>query len=382
VRFNPIDEPTFRVTIVGLLLILFTSLAPAVAAAGARESLCVDAFSSSREIRFTGVDQPDFRREVEEVLPRLETLLGTELDLSVQFTSNTFYSDAFYLPDLRSVKIGVRLDGRTTQARTGVFVHEATHSYSTDAFRYLINGQWYPRLAAKEQARIPIHELEADSEYRALVAKRNQLADVIHRETRRENNPAFDAVVAEFQTVRAEQEARIKKAATDQKILAQKTTLYRAYHELFSDAMAALVTKNKGVIADALGIATEGPYVGQVAGASNRRKNPTGTRPRAFEINRFKEWAPENKFGNEYTILDPARGVLWELYLKNLPDSMAAKFVEVFRLASEREVERLYQIGADENLVVSPPPKDLNQEFLRVFREIAKEKGLRVYRKP
>jgi hypothetical protein len=372
VVWRQISVQAHRVTIVGLATLISTMVSSLATASG---SLCREAFSP-RTVTFFGVDDAQLKSEITAVLPQIESVLGQPLDISVRLTSNSFYSDAFFLPEERSVRLGVRLGDRTAKSRIGVFVHEAGHAYSHDHFRYLVEGQWLNEADSRAAISSKIKKIEATEEFLDLQSRRNQLADQIHRETNRKGNLAFDVIVHEFRDVKAKLEELLAPSTEATRLLNRRLKIARAFHELFSDVTAALVTREKGIIADALGISQTGPYVGTTPGAEKRRENPSGARPRSFEINRFKDWKPESKFGNEYTVLDPARGVLWELYLKNLPERSGPKFTDAFRIASEREIERLANSEADGDLTSGPSPAEINRDFLREFRSAALERKL------
>lgn len=376
--FNPTSMQRLAhvLTILGTSLFLLHSFA-----ARAQGPACAEAFAGNK-ILFSGVADPVFQAEVTELVPQLEALLGQTLPVEVKLTNGNFYSDAFYLPTENAVRIGVHLGDRSPAARLGVFAHEFAHGYTRANLRFFVNETWLVESDARAALSQQFREIEATPEFKKVDQELESIKDLIHREMQRKDNPVFDENVRIFKALQEKRVEILQPFIQAQSALNHRIKIARAFSELFSDAVAVVATRNRGVIADALGYAAEGPFINGVPGASERRKNPQGARPRSFEINRFNTWAPESKFGNEYSILDPARGVLWNLYLANLPEQIAPKFFKTFILASEREIQRLFERGADDDLVQSPPAPELNRDFLRTFQEVAKSTGLSLSRSP
>ncbi len=145
-----------------------------------------------------------------------------------------------------------------------------------------------------------------------------------------------------------------------------------AHNELFADSFAALFWKDPQIVMKALAPEDELEMIEQNLLYRGRNKD-VEVSPRDFQLVDFKNWQKEP--AHVYTLLDPARGVLWELYMKNLPHEEIPLFINVFLAATAQQfIQQIETMDSGEELNIVPD--QYNREFLRLFMQEARKQGL------
>lgn len=149
------------------------------------------------------------------------------------------------------------------------------------------------------------------------------------------------------------------------------------YNELFADIFAAIVFRDQQVMSKAIEVFLDNPPRATSYSQAHGRSQTSKVKPREFGIIDFSETIHSQKL--QYTLLDPARGVLWALFIKKLSSEEVPLFIKVYLLAvNEHLSQRLARGENTSELLPEISIKLLNQEFIKIFLAKAKENKLSV----
>jgi hypothetical protein len=163
------------------------------------------------------------------------------------------------------------------------------------------------------------------------------------------------------------------------------------YIEFFSDNIAVLLYR------DPYTMAQIHPDVSKLEASDTKRilmgykkQRPKGAPPpRAFVAFPYKLWKvplydpyrTSSPLFDPYAVLDPVRGDLWNLYLKNLPDAEIPLYIDVLLKTIADHVQAQSAIGEWPPSYSVPSAQTLdevNAGFLKIFKENAEKLGLLV----
>jgi hypothetical protein len=273
------------------------------------------------------------------------------------------------------ILVGTRLEGRDISAREKIMAHEFGHSIFNEHFNFRWKGHW---IKTKDVAMAAKAYTERKNDPNLIIIQK-QIEALKNNVTARQANDGRSWIE------KIEQKLAAKDLNDVGNPLEQFNYVYDmliAYNELFADCLPTLLWHDSRAITEAV----EDPYhpfyqLNENASAVKlyRKENDTAPDTRDFTLVRFKDWQHESSDG--YTLFDPARGVLWELFMENLDPKDIPLFLETFLEAASVHVS--LRLDRNDDIRVSQKasnPTVINQEFIRIFIEVAKEKGLEIHK--
>ena len=146
------------------------------------------------------------------------------------------------------------------------------------------------------------------------------------------------------------------------------------YNEFFADLISSLRAENGSAVAEGLGIPGEGPFeVKTESGMVHTtyyKNSPASGRPRDFTVEiPIENFQADEGINLHYTLLDPARFVIWNNYVANTPREQYGLILEAFIRASEKHLELRLKRGETTATFDSINASEFNHEFLEIFRD-------------
>ena len=271
--------------------------------------------------------------------------------------------------------IGLHSEGRSETAHKIVVSHEFGHLVFFENLVFEFRGKKWTLAEAFAEAARSQERLSFNLEYQRLISEIRELGEVL----KLAKMAGKTDQIRDLSEAMARRQEKAMEIDDRHSFADYANDVLLVYNELFADAFALLMnSKNPRAITESIDIEHDSHlnFLSQqlMNRANNDGKNVPA--PREFAVTGFKNW--KHELGDAYTLLDPARGVLWELYMKNIKPEHIPLFLKTFIDATGRHVsDRMASSTA--NLRVSAreaDPLELNQSFLRYFRAAANRNGL------
>lgn len=289
------------------------------------------------------------------------------------------FTSSYFIPSRYEIHLGLMTGGELSPSRTteAVFAHEYAHSVFTENFTFQWNGKTQSLKKLATDAEVDRLKLEKSPLLQEMVEALQEIQETLEIARKVE---ATDTV----KNLESLLNSRKRELAEQLPHLAQFNFIHEltiAHNELFADALPALFWKDQRVMTEVLDTSHRG-YIQQLKEELLfRGKNSKATsEPRDFAITSFKNW--QHELIPTYTLLDPARGALWSLYMNNLKHEDFGLFFKVFLSAASRQVSLQLERQANKKESTSVDAAELNREFLKIFVEEARKNRLPIRKKP
>lgn len=290
------------------------------------------------------------------------------------------FTSSYFLPARFDIHLGVFTGTEYSPIRTTevVFAHEYAHSVFTENFHFQWKGEAISLKKLAAESLVDRIKLEKSPILQEMFEALKEIQETLEIARRVKATTTIKNLEGLLQTRQRELSEQLPHLAKFNFI--HELTI--AHNELFADALPALFWKDQRIMTDVLDTSHRG-YIQQLKEELLMRgKNPDSTsEPRDFAITSFKNWQKE--LVPTYTLLDPARGALWSLYMKNLRSQDFGLFFKVFLSAASRQISS--QLERRENQKDSSESLDaaeLNREFLKIFVEEARKNKLPIRKTP
>lgn len=256
------------------------------------------------------------------------------------------------------------------QARGVAFGHEFGHALFAENFSFTWGGKRVTFKEVVEESQSDIVRAKKDPELIARFSEMNEIQQTI----KLAKESGHDTIQKQMEQLLKEKKRQLRKlvplmARFD--IISELTT---SLNELFADSLPVLFWRDPQIMSQVIAPENANSVAAVRDYLEHRGKNPNATsQPREFKTTSFKNWKREVK--DAYTRMDPVRGALWNLYMKNLKDTEIGLFMKVFLNATDQYVSsNLSRYEVDD--LKDRNPAELNREFLRFFVQEARDQGL------
>jgi hypothetical protein len=277
----------------------------------------------------------------------------------------------------RAINLGTLLNGTTATARDSVLAHEFGHAIFQQNFYITYEGERiYFRNLADAALKNAI-ELKNNDEFIELSRQAGQIN--YSMSLAKEAN--LPDKLAELEVYARHIQEKISGYEQPLAIFNHFHTLVIAYNELFADSLPVLIWSDAHRVAGAVDTSKDSFLTQLDAEMAYRGHNTDAPTSRDFAITKFKNW--QHELGDAYTSLDPARGVLWTLYMENLPRSEIPLFLKT--LLDATRIHVMERLAREEDIRPSNKDSDLtliNQEFIKIFKLAADRNGLPIRKSP
>jgi hypothetical protein len=277
----------------------------------------------------------------------------------------------------RTIALGTQIEGIPPAARETALAHEFGHGVFQQNFYLTYEGQKIYFRDLADAALENSLELKNNDEFIEL----SKQVDQINHSIRLAKDANLPDKLAELRTYAEHLQEKISQYQQPQLIFNHFHSLVVAYNELFADSLPVLLWNDAHRMAAALDTSNNSFLTQLDAEIAYRGHNTDAPPSRDFAITKFKNW--QHELGDAYTSLDPARGVLWTLYMENLPRSEIPLFLKTLLDATRIHVVERLERQED----TSPSNKDsnltlINQEFIKIFKWVADRNGLPIRKSP
>ncbi|MBY0383519.1 hypothetical protein K2X05_00035, partial [bacterium] len=305
-----------------------------------------------------------------------QQLLSTSVEIPLVdvYLKPEEFTTSYFVPARFEIHLGTLTDGQFSPARTtnAVFAHEYAHSVFTENFTFQWKGEEF---SLKKLAK----DSESDRNKLARSPRLQEMFEAIQEIQKTLEIARSVNATSTVKNLESLLEARKRELSEQLPSLARFNFIHEltiAHNELFADSLPALFWKDHRIMTDVLETSHRSYIQLLKEELLQRGKNPEATSmPRDFAITSFKNWQQE--LVPTYTLLDPARGALWSLYMNNLRTEDFGLFFKVFLSAASRQVTlQLERQGEQVDAA------ELNREFLKIFVEEARANKLPIRKKP
>ena len=282
-----------------------------------------------------------------------------EIDLEI---ANRPVDVSFFNPMLGLISMGHGLNGRSPFMRDVIFSHEYSHAIFLENFKISWNGQQITLKELIQMARMEVQDFSEAPHLRSLEQNVQELEATLQLAKQAKNL----RVAAQLKQLLADAVAERAPYQQAMDLFEQLHDMLMSYNELFADSLPVLLRQDPHAMTTAL-------YKGKEDGLEavrdmlvNRNNNMDAPAPRDFVMTSIEGW--KHELNDTYTLLDPSRGVLWELYMKDLPREKIPVFIKTFLETVSAHLAA--RQGRGESLdpsVKKVDPAALNREFLRIF---------------
>lgn len=352
-----------------LILILWSTYVSA-------NSACVGLFVKESE---TPAESPsvseaalDLTAYTHKLLMDWNELLGNKQILSINFLlSPVDILQSAYRRFTKTLDIGVHTFSNSLTVFKTILAHEFAHAIFNKYFVFTFEGQSVSMETLNAAAHQAMVRNESNPQYQNLLREMQELSGALFL-ARSAGNLKGEA---EILSIMESKQKELDIMAPEMREHGIFVDVVIAYEELFADIFAALMTKNKSAMTEAFLTEASSPVDLINYASAYRTQNPDAPPLREFSTTSFKNW--KHELSDEYTLFDPARGVLWNLYLKNLKNSDIPLFIDVYFRAVEEHM--VWRTKNHEDMRVSArasDPEILNREFVLFFVAVAKDYGL------
>lgn len=286
--------------------------------------------------------------------------------------NNIDYKNSFYSFKDNRIVLGVEAVSKNYKKSEVVFTHEFGHAVFVENFVFEKDGRRIRFAELIEQALIESKSLKANSEFSKLISEINEIEGVLSAAIK---TGADEILIKDLKEML---ENKKNKTYSFGKINQEFDYLNDAlisYNELFADSFAVLMGRDPKAVSQTLDMSDVHALGALRYNLEYRGRNKEAKPSREFAINSFKDW--QHEINDAYTLLDPARGVLWKLFMENLKSEEIPVFLKTFLDATAEHLVR--RLNSGENLRVSAQESDpttLNQEFVKIFVEKARKNQL------
>ena len=333
------------------------------------------------KIQFVGDVHSGPVTEYEELVNNLNSFLGPTLAVSeiIINLKQSSYLNADYWVLNNMINQGFWLGGRPTKYRNAIFAHEFGHAVFTSHFRYFSEGKLVNEFEVEAENAANLKRVYSTPEYNLMKHRSEEIQGQIEALREMGESQKIDALATELEGLKLKMYAL--ESLANQHFSGKKVQfrvgdhLILPYNELFADCVSVLFQRDGGIIADAQGI----PHTdsNEYDASPSSKYRPRGApRPRDFDIAHFKNWDNARDPSFVYSLFDPFRGVLWKLYMKNLPREEAPLFLKTYLLAVAMHLQFRATEGDLQSWGKKTSTEKLNQQFIRFFALAAKENGL------
>lgn len=304
--------------------------------------------------------------------------LGRDSGVRILLDEHSSVQDSYFNGFMNTISLGYQVPAKNPHHRSVILAHEFAHAIFQKNFEFTISGQtlFYRDLvvaAAKDDEFV-----RSSEEYQALARETMEIDQTLTLA----QQVGHEALVADLTRLLAAKSEALA-ALTPQLNLFQKwRSFFTPYNELFADSLPVILWKNPTAMSEAM-VEPQENYLATVRRFLNYggRNNRAVDEARSFRIISFKDWKVE--VASEYTLFDPARGVLWTLFIKNLKVEEIPIYMRTHLMATAQHVMLRLQRGEDPlNTETHVLPTQLNQEFVQIFVRLARENGLQIRRTP
>lgn len=351
---------------------LFLSIIFGFSSASLAQNRCEQLFEVSKEqIAFQKISQ-SLRDRISDWNELLSN--SVEMPLVDVIVKKEEFTSSYFLPARFDIHLGVLTGADYSPMRTTevVFAHEFAHSVFTENFIFQWKGETISLKKLAADSLVDRIKLEKSPILQEMFEALKEIQETLDIARRVKATTTIKNLESLLQTRQRELSEQLPNLAKFNFI--HELTI--AHNELFADALPALFWKDHRIMTDVLDTSHRG-YIEQLKEELLMRgKNPDSTsEPRDFAITSFKNWQQE--LIPTYTLLDPARGALWSLYMNNLRTEDFGLFFKVFLSAASRQVTLQLERQAQ-----PIDAAELNREFLKIFVEEARKNKLPIRKKP
>lgn len=279
----------------------------------------------------------------------------------------------FSLNKGKVVNLGLKLGHNSARERDAIFAHEFGHAlFMENMLVALANGNKVRLEDIASQGEIQTRELLSNPVYLNLQKDINDLGRALEMA----RNLRKEELVSDLEKLLETKSAELRKINDLGALSENMHHLLIGYNELFADSFAVLMFKDPKIMTHATSSEKYNLLQQLLFDLSYRGNNGEKLAPRDFsQTVSFKDWKHEHS--DIYTLLDPARGVLWKLYIKNIKDENRGLFLKTFLDAVSSHLTAQMANGP-----LKPATKQetdlklFNQEFIKHFRDAAIRNGL------
>lgn len=331
---------------------------------------CVQLFRAEKE----NMSQEALAKEIVSMQKILEKTLVAHLkapDVDVVLEAENVAA-SYFLHAKFEIHLGM-LRGETiapSRMRGVAFSHEFGHAIFAENFHFDWQGKRISFKEVVEASQADIQRTKADPALNARFLKIQEIQQTL----KLAKESGHEAIQKELEQMLREHKRELRAQVPHLARFDIISELTLPLNELFADSLPALFWRNPKIMSE-FGQAENLDYVATLKEQLEHRGNNPGalSEPREFKPTSFKGWKREVK--DQYTRMDPVRGVLWQLYMKNLKNDEIGLFMKVFLGATDLYVSASlsrFEIDA----LKDRSPEEINREFLRFFVEVARREGL------
>lgn len=304
--------------------------------------------------------------------------LGRDNDVRIILDERNSVQDSYYNGFINTISLGYHAPTSNPIHRSVILAHEFAHAIFQKHFEFTVAGKTlvYRDLvvAAAKDDEFVLSNLE----YQALARETMEIDQTLTLA----HEVGHEELVVDL-TKHLEAKSEELASLTPRLNLFKKwRSFFTPYNELFADSLPVILWKNPMAMSEAM-VDPQENYLATVRRflTYGGRNNRAVDEARSFRLMPFKDWKAE--VASEYTLFDPARGVLWALFIKNLKIEEIPIYMRTHLMATAQHATLRLARGEDPLDAGSYAlPTQLNQEFVQIFVRLARENGLLIRRTP
>lgn len=278
---------------------------------------------------------------------------------------------SYFSPLSRYIGLGIELEGKPEVLRDVIMAHEYSHAIFNDNFVFEYDGERVSLKTLSMDAKANLTSLRQNPVYLARVEEAKDIERTLII-AQKVGDKEISAKLEALLTIKMEALNSMTRALD---IYNHVSDILISYNELFADSIPAIIWKDPHIMTKAVE-PTETDFLSLLQyELMYRGRNRGVPLPRDFEMGSFKEW--KHEVADAYTMLDPARGFLWKMYMEGLRPANIPVFIKTFLEATSLHITE--RLKGDKDIRVSAQADDatqVNKEFVRLFVEAAERNGL------